>query len=138
MIDKKILWYDQNKESDTYKKYIRGTIIQDNINQKGKKVYGEIKIYKERFIHLDAKLRFSKKTNDLEESTMPPKLQNFQTMLDSNKEINVDESSNEDYWIDTIFNTVRLNFKYIEELIYSEEEIMKEENGTLRSSYQVS
>ena len=95
--------------------------------KKGKKVYGEIKIYKERFIHLDAKLRFSKKTNDLEESTMPPKLQNFQTMLDSNKEINVDESSNEDYWIDTIFNTVRLNFKYIEELIYSEEEIMKEE-----------
>ena len=95
--------------------------------KKEKKVYGEIKIYKERFIHLDAKLRFSKKTNDLEESTMPPKLQNFQTMLDSNREKNVDESSNEDYWIDTIFNTVRLNFKYIEELIYSEEEIIKEE-----------
>ena len=95
--------------------------------KKEKKVYGEIKIYKERFIHLDAKLRFSKKTNDLEESIMAPKLQNFQTMLDSNKEINVDESSNEDYWIDTIFNTVRLNFKYIEELIYSEEEIIKEE-----------
>ena len=92
-----------------------------------KKVYGEIKIYKERFIHLDAKLRFSKKTNDLEESSKSLKLQNFQTLLDANKETNVNESSNQDYWVDTIFNTVRLNFKYIEELIYSEEEVIAEE-----------
>jgi negative regulator of replication initiation len=95
--------------------------------KKEKKVYGEIKIYKERFIHLDAKLRFSKKTNDLEESSKSLKLQNFQTLLDANKETNVNESSNQDYWVDTIFNTVRLNFKYIEELIYSEEEISAEE-----------
>ena len=94
--------------------------------KKEKKVYGEIKIYKERFIHLDAKLRFSKKTNDLEDSSKSPKLQNFQTLLDANKEINVNESSNQNYWIETIFNTVRLNYKYIEELIYSEEEDITE------------
>ena len=94
--------------------------------KKEKKVYGEIKIYKERFIHLDAKLRFSKKTNDPEESSKSPKLQNFQTLLDANKEINVNESSNQNYWIETIFNTVRLNYKYIEELIYSEEEDITE------------
>jgi hypothetical protein len=95
--------------------------------KKEKNVYGEIKIYKERFIHLDAKLRFSKKTNNLEESSKSLKLQNFQNLLDANKETNVNESSNQDYWVDTIFNTVRLNFKYIEELIYSEEEISAEE-----------
>jgi len=105
--------------------------------KKEKKVYGEIKIYKERFIHLNAKLRFSKKTNDLEESSKSPKLQNFQTLLDANKKINVNKGSNQNYWVDTIFNTVRLNYKYIEELIYSEKEVITEEiNETPNYKYQ--
>ena len=51
MIGKKILWYDKDEESVTYKKYIRGTIIKEDIGLRGRKEY-VIEFDKEHFKEL--------------------------------------------------------------------------------------
>ena len=88
--------------------------------KKDKKVYGEIKIYKERFLHLDSNLRFSERTNDLVSFTKQPNLKNFQNLLATRQETIEEKGSNENYWIATIFNTVKLNLQNISGYLYSE------------------
>ncbi len=51
LIGKKILWLDESKKSVTYKKYIRGTIIEENIGLQGRKEY-VIEFDKEHFREL--------------------------------------------------------------------------------------
>ncbi len=56
-------WYQPVfKENETIPIFI-------DAQKKDKKVHGEIKIYKERFIHLVSKLRFSQKTEEIDNSS---------------------------------------------------------------------
>ena len=88
--------------------------------KKDKKVYGEIKIYKERFVHIDSNIRFAEKTTEQELISYPPNLKMFQDLLELNQKSNEKEVINENYWIATIFNTVKLNIQNIGEFIYPE------------------
>ena len=88
--------------------------------KKDKKVYGEIKIYKERFTHLDSKIRFAEKTEDKELVNEQPNIAKFQDLLKANQTSNEEIAVNENYWISTIFNTVKLNIQSFSDFIYPE------------------
>ena len=88
--------------------------------KKDKKTYGEITIYKERFLHLKSKIRLAQKTNNLKQFNEIPELIDFQALVEAKKVGRNKKSNNENYWVDTIFNTVKLNFKYLGEFIYKE------------------
>ena len=95
--------------------------------KKDKKVHGEIKIYKERFIHLVSKLRFSQKTEEIDNSSRTQEIKTFQSLI---KDKNNTESKgflNDNYWVETIFNSVKVNLKYIGDFISSYNEINSEE-----------
>ena len=95
--------------------------------KKDKKVYGEIKIYKERFIHLVSKLRFSQKTEEIDNTSRTQEIKTFQSLI---KDKNYTESKgflNDNYWVETIFNSVKVNLKYIGDFVYSYNEINSEE-----------
>jgi len=89
-----------------------------------KKVYGEINIYKERFIHLDSRIRFSQQTEAIDTSEMVPNLINIQELVENKKRKNSEVEVEDNYWMETIFNTVKLNFKYLEDFITSDDSII--------------
>ena len=95
------------------------------INQmkKSNKVYGEIKVYKERFIHLDSKLRFATEVNGSEatSSKSPSNIFEFQTLLKDREDTKKAQKEKNNYWVDTIFNTVQINLDSLSEIIYEEE-----------------
>ena len=78
-----------------------------------KKIYGEINIYRERFIHLDSRIRFSQITEEIEPDLKTPNLVDFQKLVKEKKQNEEELKSTDSYWMDTIFNTVRVNFKYL-------------------------
>ena len=88
--------------------------------KKDKKVYGEINIYKERFIHLDSRIRFSQQTNEIVSDKTIPNLINFQELVEKKERKNNDAKVVGNYWMETIFNTVKVNFKYLENFIMSD------------------
>ena len=95
------------------------------INQikKSNKVYGEIKIYKERFIHLDSKLRFATEVDESEasSSSSPSNIFEFQTLLEDREDTKKAQKEKNNYWVDTIFNTVQINLESFSKIIYEEE-----------------
>ena len=95
------------------------------INQmkKSNKVYGEIKVYKERFIHLDSKLRFATEVNGSEatSSKAPSNIFEFQTLLKDREDTKKAQKEKNNYWVDTIFNTVQINLDSLSKIIYEEE-----------------
>ena len=114
-------WYQPVfKENETIPIFI-------DAQKKDKKVHGEIKIYKERFIHLVSKLRFSQKTEEIDNTSRTQEIKTFQSLI---KDKNNTESKgflNDNYWVETIFNSVKVNLKYIGDLVYSYNEINSEE-----------
>ena len=96
-----------------------------SINQikKSNKVYGEIKIYKERFIHLDSKLRFATKVDESEAglSSSPSNIFEFQTLLEDREDTKKAQKEKTNYWVDTIFNTVQVNLESFSKIIYEVE-----------------
>ena len=114
-------WYQPVfKENETIPIFI-------DAQKKDKKVHGEIKIYKERFIHLVSKLRFSQKTEEIDNSSRTQEIKTFQSLI---KDKNNSESKgflNDNYWVETIFNSVKVNLKYIGDFVYSYNEINSEE-----------
>ena len=114
-------WYQPVfKENETIPIFI-------DAQKKDKKVHGEIKIYKERFIHLVSKLRFSQKTEEIDNSSRTQEIKTFQSLI---KDKNNTESKgflNDNYWVETIFNSVKVNLKYIGDFVYSYNEINSEE-----------
>ena len=92
--------------------------------KKDKKVYGEINIYKERFIHLDSRIRFSQQTNEKASGKTIPNLINFQELVEDKERKNNDAKVAGNYWMETIFNTVKVNFKYLENFIMSDESVI--------------
>ena len=114
-------WYQPVfKENETIPIFI-------DAQKKDKKVHGEIKIYKERFIHLVSKLRFSQKTEEIDNTSRTQEIKTFQSLI---KDKNNTESKgflNDNYWVETIFNSVKVNLKYIGDFVYSYNEINSEE-----------
>ena len=114
-------WYQPVfKENETIPIFI-------DAQKKDKKVYGEIKIYKERFIHLVSKLRFSQKTEQIDSSSRTQEIKTFQTLIKDKNETENKGFLNNNYWVETIFNSVKVNLKYIEDFVYSYDEINSEE-----------
>lgn len=83
--------------------------------KKDKKIYGEINIYRERFIHLDSKIRFSQVTEDIDPGARNLNLVDFQQLV--KKQSKEELAATDNYWMDTIFNTVKVNFQYLENFI---------------------
>ena len=70
--------------------------------------YGQILIYKDRYLHFDAKLRLSEKTESPVNESMVIKTSDFNELLKSKSKKdnnNVDNS----YWVQTIFNNIKIN-----------------------------
>ena len=95
--------------------------------KKDKKVHGEIKIYKERFIHLVSKLRFSQKTEEIDNTSRTQEIKTFQSLIKDKNEKENKGFLNDNYWVETIFNSVKVNLKYIGDFVYSYNEINSEE-----------
>ena len=114
-------WYQPVfKENETIPIFI-------DAQKKDKRVHGEIKIYKERFIHLVSKLRFSQKTDEIDNSSRTQEIKTFQTLIKDKNETKNKGFLNDNYWVETIFNSVKVNLKYIGDFVYSYNEINSEE-----------
>ena len=114
-------WYQPVfKENETIPIFI-------DAQKKDKKVHGEIKIYKERFIHLVSKLRFSQKTEEIDNSSRTQEIKTFQTLIEDKNETENKGFLNDSYWVETIFNSVKVNLKYIGDFVYSDNAINSEE-----------
>ena len=114
-------WYQPVfKENETIPIFI-------DAQKKDKKVHGEIKIYKERFIHLVSKLRFSQKTEEIDNTSRTQEIKTFQSLIKDKNESKNKGFLNENYWVETIFNSVKVNLKYIGDFVYSYNEINSEE-----------
>ena len=114
-------WYQPVfKENETIPIFI-------DAQKKDKKVHGEIKIYKERFIHLVSRLRFSQKTEEIDNSSRTQEIKTFQTLIKDKNETKNKGFLNDNYWVETIFNSVKVNLKYIGDFVYSYNEINSEE-----------
>ena len=72
------------------------------------KAYGEVLIYKDRYLHFDAKLRLSEKTDSPSSESVVIKTINFNDLL-KEKSKEKEEVPNNNYWMETIFNNVRIN-----------------------------
>ena len=95
--------------------------------KKDKKVYGEIAIYKERFIHLDSRVRFSQKTDSYETVKINSNLKDFNQLLEVQKNLKEVKIDNGNYWVETIFNNVKLNLRSLRNFIYFEDQIYFED-----------
>ena len=73
------------------------------------KTYGEILIYKDRYLHFEAKLRLSEKTDSPSSESEIIKTINFNDLLNKKSKKEEKVVSNNNYWIETIFNKVRVN-----------------------------
>ena len=114
-------WYQPVfKENETIPIYI-------DAQKEDKKVHGEIKIYKERFIHLVTKLRFSQKTEEIDNASRAREIKTFQTLIEDTSETENKGLMNDNYWVETIFNSVKVNLKYIGDFVYSDNKINSEE-----------
>ena len=114
-------WYQPVfKENETIPIFI-------DAQKKDKKVYGEIKIYKKRFVHLVSKLRYSQKTEEIDNSSRAQEVKTFQTLIEDKNETENKGFLNDNYWVETIFNSVKINLKYIGDFVYSGNEINSEE-----------
>ena len=99
-----ISWYQPLVEKD------KSTFIFIENSKDQMKTYGEVLIYKDRYLHFDATLRLSEKTNFLSPEPVVIKTINFNNLLDEkSKEEEKEEVSNNNYWMETIFDNVRVN-----------------------------
>ena len=72
------------------------------------KTYGEVLIYKDRYLHLDAKLRLSKKSDSQNTELVEIKTIDFNESLKS-KSREEGKDVNNSYWMETIFNNIKVN-----------------------------
>ena len=99
--------------------------------KKDKRLYGEIVIYKERFIHIAGRLRLGQKSEENYVINVVPNTFDFQSLLEEMSYSEESKPSEDDYWIETIFNKVSLgllDFSYEipkEDKIYIDELIDK-------------
>ena len=97
-------WYQPVfSESNSYPVYIEAL-------DKADKIYGQLNIYKDRYLHSEMTLRFSIKTNE-EKFQTPIKPTDFNDILDS---LSIEAKKPKDdglYWINTILSQIKIRFK---------------------------
>ena len=98
-----ISWYQPLVEKD------ESTFIFIENSKDQIKTYGEILIYKDRYLHFDAKLRLSEKTDSQSSESAAIKTINFNDLLKEKSKKEEKEILNNSYWMETIFNNVRVN-----------------------------
>ena len=98
-----ISWYQPLVEKDK-----SAFIFIDNSKDQ-MKTYGEILIYKDRYLHFEAKLRLSEKTDSLSSELSAIKTINFNDLLNERSKKEEKEVPNNNYWVETIFNNIRVN-----------------------------
>ena len=98
-----ISWYQPLVEKDK-----SAFIFIDNSKDQ-MKTYGEILIYKDRYLHFEAKLRLSEKTDSLSSESGAIQTINFNDLLNERSKKEEKEVPNNNYWMETIFNNVRVN-----------------------------
>ena len=85
------------------------TLYIENIDKKNK-VYGELKVYKDRYLHSNIKLRFAEEVNVNKVNKNP-------ILIDFNKEIQASspkipvKKENDEYWKKTIFSDIKLKLQ---------------------------
>lgn len=97
-----ISWYQP-----LVKKNHSAFILVENSTEKSR-TYGKLLIYKDRYLHFDAKLRFGEKTDFRITEHSPLKTINFNEALELKSKIDDPEIDNS-YWIQTIFNNIKIN-----------------------------
>ena len=105
-VDYKVLhsisWYQPLVEKDkSVSIYVENTKEQ-------KKIYGEILIYKDRYLHFDVKLRLSEKTVSPISEAKIVNTTDFNELLKSKSKKNV-INEDDSYWVQTIFNNIKIN-----------------------------
>ena len=99
-----ISWYQPLVEKD------KSTFLYIQNSKDQMKAYGKVLIYKDRYLHFDAKLRLSEKTDSPSSESAVIKTINFNDLLkEKSKEEENEEVPNNNYWMETIFNNVRVN-----------------------------
>ena len=97
-------WYQPVfSESNSYPVYIEAL-------DKADKIYGQLNIYKDRYLHSEMTLRFSIKTNE-EKFQIVIKPTDFNDILDS---LSIEAKKPKDdglYWINTILSQIKIRFK---------------------------
>ena len=97
-------WYQPVfSESNSYPVYIEAL-------DKADKIYGQLNIYKDRYLHSEMTLRFSIKTNE-EKFQTPIKTTDFNDILDN---LSIEAKKPKDdglYWINTILSQIKIRFK---------------------------
>ena len=83
------------------------SIYVENSNNQTK-TYGQILIYKDRYLHFDAKLRLSEKTESPVNESKIVKTSDFNELLKS-KSKRDDNNVDNSYWVQTIFNNIKVN-----------------------------
>ncbi len=97
-----ISWYQPLVEKDkSVSIYVENTKEQ-------KKIYGEILIYKDRYLHFDVKLRLSEKTVSPISEAKIVNTTDFNELLKSKSKKNV-INEDDSYWVQTIFNNIKIN-----------------------------
>ena len=97
-----ISWYQPLVE----KEQSASIYIENSNNQT--KTYGQILIYKDRYLHFDAKLRLSEKTESPVNESKIVKTSDFNELLKS-KSKRDDNNVDNSYWVQTIFNNIKVN-----------------------------
>ena len=95
--------------------------------KKDKRLYGEIVIYKERFIHIAGRLRLGQKSEENYVINVVPSTFNFQSLLEEMSDSEESKPSEDDYWIETIFNKVSLGLLDLSYEIPKEDKIYIDE-----------
>jgi hypothetical protein len=99
----------------------------ENTDRKNK-VYGELKVYKDRYLHSDIKLRFSEETKETKVNKNP-------ILIDFNKEIEAStqklpvKKENDEYWKKTILSEIVIKIQNLmKEPVIQKEELIKIES----------
>ena len=95
--------------------------------KKDKRLYGEIVIYKERFIHIAGRLRLGQKSEENYVINVVPNTFDFQSLLEEMSYSEESKPSEDDYWIETIFNKVSLELLDLSYEIPKEDKIYIDE-----------
>ena len=95
--------------------------------KKDKRLYGEIMIYKERFIHIAGRLRLGQKSEENYVINVVPNTFDFQSLLEEMSYSEESKPSEDDYWIETIFNKVSLGLLDLSYEIPKEDKIYIDE-----------
>ena len=81
------------------------------------RAYGEILIYKDRYLHFESRLRLSEKTENQLVEKKPINIFDFNESLKL-KTIKKETDTNDNYWMETIFNNIKINISDFSDWVF--------------------